>query len=239
MNDSAPPPNGQAPVSWQDTGAAPTPLPGFNPRRAVGGHPPHSGGSPVMAPPPGPPAGGPAPYVPAPHVPYPHVPAANMAALYQGQPAQYAPTPHAAPPYPAYAPAPEAYAPAPEAYPGAAPANPGYAPDYYDPAYGGQPAYDYAQETVEPAGGRASLMSRLTGKAKREKAATPNEKPNGARKHFLMGLLVGIVLMLVLGQVFRAAQPSNDYAAMTPAVDETPYGDTEVVAFLDTVEGLN
>jgi hypothetical protein len=229
MNDSAPPPNGQAPVSWQDTGVAPIPLPGFNPRRAIGGQPPYPGGNPVMAPPPVPPAGRPAPYVSA-----PHGPAANMAAPYQGQPAHYAPTPHAAPPYPAHAPAP-----APEAYPGATPANPGYAPDYYDPAYGGQPAYDYAQETVEPAGGRASLMSRLTGKVKREKAATPNEEPNGARKHFLMGLLVGIVLMLVLGQVFRAAQPSNDYAAMTPTMDETPYGDTEIVAFLDTVEGLN
>jgi hypothetical protein len=189
MNDSAPPPNGQAPVSWQDTGVAPIPLPGFNPRRAIGGQPPYPGGNPVMAPPPVPPAGGPAPYVSA-----PHGPAANMAAPYQGQPAHYAPTPHAAPPYP---------------------------------------------ETVEPAGGRASLMSRLTGKVKREKAATPNEEPNGARKHFLMGLLVGIVLMLVLGQVFRAAQPSNDYAAMTPTMDETPYGDTEIVAFLDTVEGLN
>jgi hypothetical protein len=59
-----------------------------------------------------------------------------------------------------------------------------------------------------------------------------------------MGLLTGVVVMLILGQVFRAASPSDDYAQALPPInmtvtDSAMSDDPEIVAFLDTVEGLD
>jgi hypothetical protein len=162
----------------------------------------------------------------------------------------------AAPPYPAQHTGADAY-------PGMAAQNPAYAPQqfdqnaHYDPHYGGQPAYAYPQATVptpitNPAGGRASLLSRLTGRGKTPPSHAPYPDPQpetgsvtaSARKPFLMGLLTGVVIMLILGQIFRAAQPSPDYAQaqspLTKTVTSDPVaGEPEVLAFLETVEGLN
>lgn len=257
MNDSVPPPDGHTPQSWRNPGVSTNPMaappPVFDPRRAMGGaaaHP-HHGTHPVMAPPPvlqdNLAHTAPSPYVaPSPYAaPSPYGEGAygesshdagpyDAAAPYPGHAAQQA-APQAAPPYPGQHAAP----------------NPGYTPGHYDQNYGGQPAYDYAQvAVVEPAGGRASLMSRLTGRGKRDHSLEQHHDQgpeNGpatanARKPFLMGLLTGVVVMLILGQVFRAAQPSADYAQALPPpnmADALASNEPEVVAFLDTVEGLN
>jgi hypothetical protein len=79
---------------------------------------------------------------------------------------------------------------------------------------------------------RQTVQSRLD-----EDGAT---KPN-SRKPFLLGLLTGIVLMLLLGQVFRAAAPSPDYAQVVPPpMDMTITADDDTSeTFLDMVENAN
>jgi hypothetical protein len=71
----------------------------------------------------------------------------------------------------------------------------------------------------------------------------PEPMEYSARKPFLMGLLTGVVAMLILGQIFRAASPSDDYAQALPPInmtvtDSAMSDDPEIVAFLDTVDGL-
>lgn len=290
MNDSAPPPPaaprravsapGPAPHSWQDPTGAPyshsLQAPAFDPRRAVGGagvNASRQGTNPILAPPPmrssGLGRGAPSPYA--------------APAVYE-EPAFPGPPPHNA--QPAYA----AQTPGPNAYPGLPDPGHGYAPAAYDHNYAAPPpVYDYPQSglPVEPAGGRASLLSKLTGRAKKDRsqkdqpAAGPDPyspaahspaaqwhdhsapmdpalapapaayqdqardpAKQAARKPFFMGLLTGVVVMLILGQVFRAASPSDDYAQALPPINMTvtdgPVSDDpEVLAFLDTVEGLN
>lgn len=250
MNDSAPPHDGHMPQSWQNPGVGAHPTapqaPAFDPRRAVGGsaaHPPRHGSHPmgshpVMAPPPVPQdrqaAAAPSPYeAPPPYAPYP------------GQKVPHAPQ-QAVPPFPG----PQAFAPM---APGTASPNPGY----YDQNYAGQPAYDYSQATVptagiEPAGGRPSFLSRLRGRGRKNQTPDLYQAPgqdmapaaSNARKPFLMGLLTGVVVMLILGQVFRASQPAEDYAQALPPINMTVEGgptsiEPDALAFLDTVEGLN
>lgn len=73
---------------------------------------------------------------------------------------------------------------------------------------------------------RSSFLSRI-------KTRIDEEMPDSvtsARKPFLMGLLFGIVLMLIVGQIFRAAQPDPTFATMVPPVDNSA-----PVAFLDQV----
>lgn len=185
--------------------------------------------------------------------------------LAHGAPSPYAaPSPYEAPvSYSGQAVAPQAAPPYPaqqsgmDAYRGMAAPHHGYAPEQYDQNYGGQPAYDYPQPTVvEPAGGRASLLAKLTGRMRSKAqpdpaqnhgqvaAFDPSPATSSARKPFLMGLLTGVVVMLILGQIFRAAGPSADYAQALPptnmTVSDGPVSDDpEVLAFLDTVEGLN
>lgn len=260
------------PQSWQNPRAAvgsvpPQPgPPAFDPRRAVGTPATHSarqGTHPIMAPPPmlqdGLAQSAPSPYAntgdygaPQPHSPPHYVaqsPASNpRAAAFPGMAAQdqgYAPAP-IAPPH--YAPSPQAMG-----HPAAAYAAPG--------------TYDYPQATrAEPDQPRASLLSRLTSRVKptqtdgaasahpqaypSAQSADPNQAPNqaNARKPFLLGLLTGVVVMLILGQVFRASAPSPDYAQTLPPINMTiedgpaidpATDDPTAVAFLDTVEGLN
>lgn len=295
MNDSAPPPPaappravsgpGSAPHSWQEPTGGPYPrspqAPAFDPRRAVGGagvNVSRQGTNPVMAPPPMRPThlghDAPSPYA---------APASFENAAYPGPPPHNAPTQGAQPAYAAQPYAPQT--PDPNAYPGLPAPGHGYAPAAYDHTYAApQPAYDYPQSglPVEPAGGRASLLSKLTGRAKKDRSKkdplsagadtyspatqwhdhsaqtdlayvpAPDDRQSQAndpakqtaRKPFLMGLLTGIVVMLILGQVFRAASPSDDYAQALPPINMTvtegPVSDDpEVLAFLDTVEGLN
>ncbi|GHA85635.1 hypothetical protein GCM10009069_06060 [Algimonas arctica] len=203
--------------------------------------------------------------------PRPYDPPSHHSAPYQGDP--YAAPPYqTGAPYPGHAATPPAQQAAPpypaqytdaDVYPGMDTQNPAYAPRQfdqngpYDPNYAGQPAYAYPQATVpsaviEPAGARASLLSRLTGRGKLPPSHAPYPDPQpetgpvtaSARKPFLMGLLTGVVIMLILGQIFRAAQPSPDYAQaqfpLTKTVTSDPVaGEPEVLAFLETVEGLN
>lgn len=252
MNDSAPPHDGHTPQSWQNHGVGARPTapqaPAFDPRRAVGGpaaHPPRRGSHPVMAPPP----------VlqdrvaPAAPSPYEAPPPYDAGSLYPGHQAPHIPQ-QAAPPYP------RLQAGAPVAPVMALP-NPGYRLGHYDQNYAGQPAYEYPQATVptsiiEAAGGRASLLSRLMGLGKKSQSPDLYQVPeqdmaaaaSKTRKPFLMGLLTGVVVMLILGQIFRASQPSADYAQALPLINMTVEDgptseDPEALAFLDTVEGLN
>lgn len=285
MNDSAPPPPaappravsapGSAPHSWQDPTGAPYPhspqAPAFDPRRAVSGagvNVARQGTNPIMAPPP-----------------------MRPTELGRGAPSPYAaPAVYEEPAFPGPPPAFAAQTPGPTAYPGLPDPGHGYAPAAYDPHYAAPPpVYEYPQSglPVEPAGGRASLLSKLTGRAKKDRsqkdqpaavpdpysptphspvaqwhdhstpmapayAPAPDARQTHAsdpakqagRKPFLMGLLTGVVVMLILGQVFRAASPSDDYAQALPPIDMTvtdgPVSDDpEVLAFLDTVEGLD
>jgi hypothetical protein len=234
MTDTTSPSDGHTPQSWQNLSVGAYPAapqaPAFDPRRAVGRPGANSvrpNPHPVMAPPPS----------------HHQTGRSEAGVLYPGQA-----VPQAAPPFVAS----QAGG---GAYPGMAAHNPneGYMPGQYDQNYAAQPAYLHPQATVvEPAGGRASLMSRLTGREKHRESPAPHhdqgQEPGlatvSSRKPFLMGLLTGVVVMLILGQVFRAVQPTPDYAQALPLIDMTVtdapvMGEPEVVAFLDTVEGLN
>lgn len=183
--------------------------------------------------------------------PYEAPAAYDAPAPYPGQAPHTGQAPQSAPPY---APQPAGQDP----YRAMAAPNHGYTPGHYDDQnYGEQPHYNYPPDTqVEPAKGRVSLLSRLTGRMRPSSdlnhPQSPEQSPEqdqgpamaSARKPFLMGLLTGVVVMLILGQVFRAAGPSADYAQALPTTNMTvtdgPVSDDpEIVAFLDTVEGLN
>lgn len=73
---------------------------------------------------------------------------------------------------------------------------------------------------------RSSFLSRI-------KTRIDEEMPDNvvaARKPFLMGLLSGVVLMLLLGQIFRATQPDPTFATLV-----TPVDNSAPVAFLDQI----
>lgn len=97
------------------------------------------------------------------------------------------------------------------------------------------------QPDIPPVEERASLMDRFKRRAS-EDTSVPTK---GNRKPFLLGVLTGVVVTLLVGQLFSAATPAPDYSyAPAPALQETPDSETEAdpesaVAFLDRVEGLD
>lgn len=240
MNDPAPPPApAQAPApaspaAWQAPDSAPHPTvaqtTGFDPRRAMG-TPSNSvqaapmAGGPIMAPPPALSGGhGAAPPFPGgqpPQSPY----AAQSQSGY---------TPMA--PYQDQAYNPSAYAD--QGYVDQGYTDPTYSnPGYYEAPTAPQSPRSYVQSApVEPAGRLTSLLSKLPRRNRRE---TPTrDMATSARKPFIMGLLTGVVVMLILGQIFRASEPAADYAQVMPQIDMTISEDGEEVAFLDQIEGL-
>lgn len=77
---------------------------------------------------------------------------------------------------------------------------------------------------------RPSFLSRIQTRIDEEMP----DNVAAARKPFLMGLLAGIVLMLLLGQIFRATQPDPTYAnAIFPV--ETVVSSDSPIPFLDRV----
>jgi len=249
MTNSAPPPH--VPQSWQPAPeAANPPL-----SRPAAPYPPHAPRSP-------------APHYTAPHsptqgeTPPPFDPRRAMAGSpppAQQMPARQTPghtgpVPTAPPPYPDAAAQggmdrrPRQSGPA---YGGAPFSQNTYNPQSYPPAV--QPAaYDYSPApapAADPMARKASVLSRLTGRKKAANSGPVDRmteapaEPANARKPFFMGLLTGVVLMLILGQVFRAANSGPDYAALPATqmtITEVPASDEpEAVAFLDKVEGLD
>ncbi|WP_298915162.1 hypothetical protein [uncultured Algimonas sp.] len=92
-----------------------------------------------------------------------------------------------------------------------------------------QTPHPHAAEIAEP--DRASLIGRIRALGQAEGRLQP-----GNRKPFLMGVLSGIVLMLLLGLVFRAAQPAPGYAFGTATTTVVPAAtEPQAVAFLDRV----
>ncbi|MGB3456800.1 MAG: hypothetical protein WBG08_05725, partial [Litorimonas sp.] len=165
-------------------------------------------------------------------------------------------------PPPAPYPDPQSFA---QGYPPAQPSQPihsnaAYAePAYAEPAYAEAPGFSLPPMTAEAeadALARRSLLSRFRkapgagtdpvapGTVQPAPAVHPEGAmpPSGARKPFVIGLLTGITLMLLLGQVFRVVDPTPDYSYVPPTFAQPDLAanedDGDAVAFLDTVEGL-
>ncbi|MEM7727667.1 MAG: hypothetical protein AAF311_00160 [Pseudomonadota bacterium] len=147
----------------------------------------------------------------------------------------------APPPYPRHASHPSTVAPT--------VAAPAAQPGWAEPAQAGAPHMQSDDTGPQKGGLFARLRRRGSGTSAQETTATAPKPSTGqaTRKAFLLGLLSGATVVLLLGQIFRAATPVPDYSyaapplmapttpAATPAEDDP---DSTGVAFLDRVEGL-